>query len=468
MNIAIQMEIKARELESRGLLALVAAERGHHVLLGDVRRHLTERMQDFAPGIFHDKSLTPSIAKRHLFARLEDHGSLLTSQDEEHWLNLPDFDVPAVRRFSEETLGRAAVSFAWGDHERDALLAHYPALADRIVASGSPRVDLWSPALRPYHVAVPLPGLPEGRPFVLFSSNFSFVLEVNRFWVRLRDKRQHFRGIDDDFEFERYDAIADKMRVLRDFVRAIRHLATSRPEILVVVRPHPLDVDGAWADLLGKTPNVLITRERSLNAWIRRASAVVHNGCTSGWESAVAQTPVIAFHPEGIFAELPVNSLGRRASTVEELDDQLDLVLAGTERAAAEGGDDRGADALLHRRLAIDPHRLAADHIVDRWEALPAPAGPPTDVDRVLRGRRILAARRRAGALKRSITGPLTRFRQDDEAPSGSAFITAHKFPPITPDEVRSVVEGLSYALNRFEGVEARVIAPDLVALARR
>jgi surface carbohydrate biosynthesis protein len=464
MNIMIQMEIKARELESRGLLALVAAERGHNVLLGDVRRYLTARMHDFAPGVFHDKSLTPSIAKRRLFARLEDHGSLLTSQDEEHWLNLLDFNVPAVRRFSDETLGRAAISFAWGNHERDALVHHYPAHTNRVVASGSPRVDLWSPALRPYHVAAPLPGLPEGQPFVLVSSNFSFVLEVNRFWVRLRDKRQHFHGIDDDYEFERYDAIANKMRVLRHFVRAIRHLATSRPDVLVVVRPHPLDVDGAWEDLIGTTPNVLITRERSLNAWLRRASAVIHNGCTAGWESVVAGTPAIAFHPDGIFAELPVNSLDRRASTMAELDQQLDLVLNGAERSSAAVG----ADALLHRRLTIDPHRLAADHIVDRWDALPAPEGLPTDVDRVLRGRRILEARRRAGTVKHSITGSLARLRDDDGTLAAPAFITAHKFPPITRDEVRRVVDGLSRALNRFAAVQARVVAPDLVALARR
>jgi len=464
MNIVIQMEIKARELESRGLLALVAAERGHHVVLGDVRRYLTARMHDFSPGVFHDKSLTPSNAKRTLFARLEEHGSLLTSQDEEHWLNLPNFDVPAVRRFSAETLGRASASFAWGDHERDALVDRYPEHRDRIVASGSPRVDLWSPALRPYHVSEPLPGVPDGRPFILFASNFGLVLEVNRFWVRIRDKRQHFHGTDDVYEFERYDAIADKMRVLRDFVRAIRHLATSRPDMLVVVRPHPLDVDGAWDDLIGAIPNVLISRERSLNAWIRRATAVVHNGCTTGWESAVAQTPTIAFHPEGIFAELPVNGLGRRAATLDALDEQLDFILSGDGRPDAT--DD--ADVLLHRRLAIDPQRLAADHIVDHWDELPAPRARPNDIDRILRGRRLLEARQRAGTVKRSLVGPLARLRGDRGAPSGPAFITAHKFPPITRDEVRSVVDGLSRVLHRFDAVQAEVVAPDLVVFARR
>lgn len=463
MNVMIQMEIKARELEARGLLALVAAERGHEVLLGDVRPYLTSRMQDFPPGLFHDKSLTPSRSKRALFERLEGHGSLLTSQDEEHWLNLADFDVPAVRRFSDETLGRAACAFAWGEYERSALVAHYPEHADRVLATGSPRVDLWRPELRPFHVEAPLPGVTDGRPFVLFASNFGLVLEVNRFWVRIRDKRQHFVGQDDDYEFERYDAIADKMRVLKDFVRTIRHLSATRPELLIVVRPHPLDVDGAWEDLLGPLPNLLISRQRSLNAWIRRATAVVQNGCTTGWEASVAETPLIAFHPGGVFADSPVNGLGRRASTIEEFDEQLSAILEESGGRPVRAPD---AEELLRRRLAIDADRLAADRIVDVWEELPAPDAPPMDIGRIVRGRRILKARRAAGALKRLVLDPTTALGRAD-GPRQPAFLTAHKFPPFTQQEVDAVTGGLTRTLGRFEHITARVVAPDLIRLSR-
>ena len=463
MNVTIQMEIKTREFEARGLLALIAAERGHDVLLGDVRPYLTDRLDDFAPGLFHDKSLTPSATKRRLFARLEDHGTLLTSQDEEHWLNLPDFDVPAVRRFSSETLDRAARAFAWGEHERAALAAHYPEHADRVVATGSPRVDLWRPAMRDYHTEEPLPGVPDGQPFVLFASNFGTLLEVNRFWVRLRDKRQHFVGPDDPYEFERYDTMAGKMRVLKDLVRAVRRVASAHPDLLVVVRPHPLDVDGAWEDLIGPVPNVLISRERTLNAWIRRATAVVQNGCTTGWEAAVSDVPLIALHPDGVFADSPVNGLGRRASTLEEFDTQLDAILAGTPQRPEE---QEAARALLGRRLTIDPDGLAADRIVDAWEALPATPAPRMDVDRILRGRRLLRARRRAGALKRLALDPAAAVGRRGDGPP--PFLTAHKFPPITQAETDRMVGGLARALRRFDGVTAKVVAPDLVLFSRR
>ena len=470
MNVLIQMEIKARELEARSLLALVAAERGHRVLLGDVRRALIDRPGDFPASIVHDKSLTPSPSKLAFFRLLAEHGSTLTSQDEEHWLNLPSFDVPAVRRFSSESLALAGRSFAWGDHERDALVARYPEHETRIVTTGSPRVDLWRPELRDYHTSVPLPDLPEGRPFVLFSSNFSFVLDVNPFWVRIRDKRRHYRGLDDEFEFDRYDAAADKQRVLRDFVRAVRHLATTRPDLLVVVRPHPIEAEGAWEDLIGPVPNVLITRRGSLNAWIRQATVVVQNGCTSGYESAVSGTPLISFHPRDILAEYPVNLLGLRASTIEELDTQLDRVLSSaSERPSFR---EPAAEELLRRRLAAVTGRLSSDLVVDEWESLPGRDAPALDVARIVRGRRLTALRRRAGATRQAARHTVARVtdrsRRGTTEPRPRAFQTAHKFPPMTAAEVHRVTDGLRRVLGRFERVEVRLVAPDLVLLQRR
>ena len=64
MNIYIPIEIKAREIEGRTLLALVAAERGHVVVLGGKEDTLgLARNGLLKPGIVHDQSLHPSPEK---------------------------------------------------------------------------------------------------------------------------------------------------------------------------------------------------------------------------------------------------------------------------------------------------------------------------------------------------------------------------------------------------------------------
>ena len=57
--------------------------------------------------------------------------------------------------------------------------------------------------------------------------------------------------------------------------------------------------------------------------------------------------------------------------------------------------------------------------------------------------------------------------------PSGAAaaptpFRIAHKFPPITAEEVTRVTSGLRRSLDRFEDVTARLVAPDLVLFEQR
>lgn len=302
---------------------------------------------------------------------------------------------------------------------------------------------------------------------MLFSSNVSFVPDVGPFWVRVRDKRRHYVGLGDGIEFDRYDAAADKQRVLRDFVRAVRHLATTPPELRVVVRPHPIEAEGAWEDLIGTVPNVLVTRERTLNAWIRGATAVVQNGCNGGYEATVSDVPLISFQPRGMLADYPVNLLGLRASSIEELDAQLDRVLAEPERWHAHR--DPGADALLQRRLSIAEGRLAAERIVDEWDALDVADAAPLDIGRIMHGHRRTGLRRRAGGAKHALTTTLRgRGAYGGRGPAIRAFQSDHTFPPLTEAEVQQVVGGLRGVLGRFGGVQARVIAPDLVLFESR
>ena len=61
MNIYIKVEVKRRELESRLLLAMAAAERGHQVLLGASNLTLDlVRQKKLKPGIILEKSIVPS------------------------------------------------------------------------------------------------------------------------------------------------------------------------------------------------------------------------------------------------------------------------------------------------------------------------------------------------------------------------------------------------------------------------
>lgn len=483
MNLYLQLEIAARELEGRSLLALAAAERGHHVLLGDLRRYLEHGLDAFPPGIFHDKSLTPSARKLRLHGRLVERGFVVTSQDEEHWLNLERYDVPARKRFSSAALANAARSFAWGPHEHDALTSAYPEHAERIVTVGSPRIDLWRPEFAAAHATVDLVGTGGRDGFVLFASNFASALEVTRFWARMRDKRQHHVGPEDPYEFDRYDLVADRYRVLGHFVRAIRRVALAHPDRLIVVRPHPVEARGAFSDLVGPLPNVLVTRRGALTPWVRRAAVLVQSDSTSAYEAAVIGTPVVSLTPGGTLADSVANRLGRRADDAEGVLVLVDEALAASTDPARRTAwlPSEGRD-LIGRRIAALDGVLATDRIVADWDAL-APVAPPLRTGPILAARRRIRARHRLGTLRRRLgAGPMaeragprgdadaagTSVAQRESERSDDPFVRAHKFPPLQAGEVASLVDGLRSALGRFRDVDVRVVGDDLIAFTPR
>ena len=79
MNIYLHVEISARELDSKLLLATLAASRGHQVIVSDlvgIQKGINSGL--LAPGIFHTKSLTPGPVKISNHKAMIKKGNLVT------------------------------------------------------------------------------------------------------------------------------------------------------------------------------------------------------------------------------------------------------------------------------------------------------------------------------------------------------------------------------------------------------
>jgi surface carbohydrate biosynthesis protein len=452
------MEIVSRELEGRLLLGLIAAERGHDVLLGELDRLLSHRHW-LPPGLFHDTTLTPAPYRLTHHAGLEQAGFLITSQDEEHGLTETDLDGFVAKRYATATLARAHAAFAWGPTDGDAVLRAHPEAAERIHITGSPRADLWRPDMDGFYRDLPLPGVAEGREFVLIATNLA-PAATNRFWVQMRDLRPvAFDGAEDPAEFTIYERAGREHVQAGRLVRAIRRLAARRPELLIVVRPHPMEADGAWDDLLGPIDNVLVTREEGIGRWIRRASALVHVRSTSAYEAAVAGVPVIGFRADGDPTEQAVDRIGMQAHDEDELVTLIERALTPTERDAWE----RASAPVIERLLAATDGPLAAERIVDVWDTLATGS-----TSRSFRPRSSLALATAHHAIGAARVRTRDRSRAGGPTvPKGGRFETAHKFPPLTTGIVRPIVDAHRRALGRFADVDVRIIGPRLLHLRR-
>ena len=118
MNIYLHLEISVRELDSKLLLATLAATKGHQVIVSDLEGILKGINSGvLMPGIFHTKSITPTSNKiaRHEF--LLSKGFKITSIDEEAGLDIDGYEEFSKSRYSDKTMEQASAVFAWGEED---------------------------------------------------------------------------------------------------------------------------------------------------------------------------------------------------------------------------------------------------------------------------------------------------------------------------------------------------------------
>ena len=443
------MEVKARELEGRGLLALVAAERGHTVVFGGKEDTSSLARRGVLPsGIVHLKSITPSTAVISSLDDLSEKGHLITVQDEEHGLLDESYSRFARSRFSEETVSRASLILTWGAHDTRSLCNEYGDYCDRVVSTGSPRVDFWRREFQSYYLDDEPPTKGRLEPYVMVVSNFGVPLNENRFWniiANVRDSGDYDR--DPQSEYMTYDRVAYLYRLLGQFVLMIRALAVSSPDVTILVRPHPVESVDGWAKLIGEHANVVVAREGTISGWIRRAALVVHNGCTSGLEAAACGVPRIAYRPIPSEYERDIpNRVSYQAFCLDELQDMVGCILSGDKVPGSEAVDSLAREVLEHRFANLSGE-LAADRIVKEWEAIAAPSeAEHISVDRLL-----------SEALQRRLKARVARARRSvlsrRSKPQNPGFLTAHKFPGLDEGEMRVLHERLKRALARFDNV---------------
>lgn len=461
MNIYLPIEVKVRELEGKMLLALIAAERGHTVIIGEKKDTLhLAKSGHLPPGIVHDKSLTPGDYKIKDFIMLKDHGHLITAQDEESGLLDESFDHFAKRRFSEETVSRVDKIFAWGKHDAESLKKIYPEYSEKVVTTGSPRVDFWRKEFDAFY-RKDQNGL---KPDVLIASNFGYPIDENPFWNRIaRLRKAGYFERDPAMERYMYENSAYQYRLLYCFVEMIRALSKSFPGIQILVRPHPVESIDTWHKLVGEIPNVTIQREGTISGWIRNASVLIHNGCTSALEASVSGMPRIAYRPipHELEREIP-NNTSVHAFSYDELKKMVADIL---ENGKTEGTDEaeKLTAEILSSRFSSLTGKLATEKIVNEWIALGESAGlnHSTMTDLIeIKSKRIKELKNEN--FKRNLKRKAVDIRNfilrqsRPENKNSNLLKTGHKFPYLNDDEVDKIVSDLQSSINRFHDLTIR------------
>ena len=369
MNIYIHLENILRELDSKLLLATIAASKGHEVIISDIESiDKGIRRGVLAPGIFHTKSLTPSIHKISRHKEIIKKGNLVTSIDEENGLIKYGYEQFVNDRYSEETIKDASSIFGWGLEDTETLKKIHNKYSTKIHKTGSPRVDLWRSTFLEYW------GKPKGmpqKPFLLVVSNMSYANYIIPFKNIIKTHR-----VNELYKFkpnmfkESFGKVSEQYRTIAAFIEAIQHLSKNNKGYDIVLRPHQNEDVDSWKIYLEGLKNVKVIREGSITGWINNAFAVMHNGCTSAIESVISKKPILTYIPykQEFSHEVP-NDLGYRIENKNDLLSKVNYIFDSLNSKKKNLSEENLPDQII-KKIYIDEKELASEKIVHNWESL--------------------------------------------------------------------------------------------------
>lgn len=369
MNIYINVEISVRELDSKLLLAVIAAARGHQVIVSDnsgIDRGFRSKL--LAPGVFHTKCISPLQSKINFHEALIQNGFFITSIDEEAGLDMIDYTKFSKTRYSERTVEQSSAIFAWGTDDMESLKKSYPKHKSKIHKTGSPRIDLLNPIFLKYWK---FPKTTPKIPYLLVSSNMGRANNIKPFFEIIRENRNMgYYKYDEKLFKEIFYWAAEDYQKTYSFIEAIKYLAANNSGFDIVFRPHPTENISSWKCYLEGLPNVHVIHEGSITPWILNSFALLHCGCTTAMEAIVAKKPVVSYVPFKInFASTLTNNLGYHVETLEKLSITINEIFYKT-KSMDQNDLLKSSSELFSKKIYLDKNELAAEKIVKLWESL--------------------------------------------------------------------------------------------------
>jgi surface carbohydrate biosynthesis protein len=370
MNIYLHVEVLARELNNKLLLATLAASRGHQVIFSELEFIEKGLIRGWLPpGIFYTKSLTPGQIKIDRHQALIDSGSKITSIDEESGLDSYGYKVFAKKRYSEKTIDQSSAVFTWGDEDFDILRKNFKKYSNKIHKTGSPRIDLCKPSMSKYWNKPK--NIPE-KPYLLVASNMA-ICDSRPFSEMV--KSQRVGGYyDRDQELLRKQLIRKSSDYYKAmvFIEAIKYLSKNNNGYDIVFRPHPTEKVEYWNTLLHGIPNLHINNNDSINEWINCSLAVMHHGCTTGIETFISHKPLITYIPpelkDHVLHNNPPNELGYHIKSKEDLLKTINSLNSNFNRA--DFNRNLKSSPKIFKKIHIDDKELAAEKIIKVWESI--------------------------------------------------------------------------------------------------
>jgi len=451
VTLLMPVENQVRELDSKLLLACMAARRGFSSVIGP-RREMHIQITTFPRSIYLAKSIP--VQRNIIFRIMRKVGHKIVAWDEEALVH-PQAETYYRRRVCPQGIKYVSHLFAWGKDNAE-LWRQYPELprGTPIHITGNPRGDLLRHEMRDIYQGDVKHLSSIYGDFILVNTNFN---HVNAFSPNLNlfrppkkpGQEPEFGRAAKGMSREYAEGLRDhKQTIFENFQKLIPVLEKAFPRSVIIVRPHPTENQEIYKNIGAHCKRVRVTNEGNVVPWILASQAVIHNGCTTGVEAYLLGVPALSYRPtvndhyDLGFYRLP-NLLSYQCFDLGELQSTLKDILDG--RLGPPDGDER--DNLINQYLAALKGPLACERMVDVLEKIAqgsSELSKPPLRDR-LAGWSMSAVRTLIKRSKERIPGSHNRPE-----------FQRHRYPAVSLEEIRARLLRFQQALGNSREIKVK------------
>ncbi len=348
------VEVIHRELDFRVVSAVRFVQPGRRIYLGQ-HSEMMWRVNTVRGGLFVGRAFNPGFPHVDMtdYHTLRERGFAYVHLDEEGAVLAggPDrWKQELHRRLDPTKLSPVDTVVTWGDFQRDVYSYAPASQRAHLATTGHPRFDLYKQAYRDYYQADADALRARFGDFVLINTN----LAVANNGIGPSHIFRAPAGYHPEDPAKRLDYIdywKYSMQALIAMIRLITRLTIEYPNTRFVIRPHPSENQGLYEAIFKDVKNATVAFEGSVSAWLIACRALVHDGCTTGIEAALADVPIVRYqtYADPRFEQFLPNSFG--ASCLTE-DDAIAAVGRALEQTTRVPTDFSGLDPQVTNLMA--------------------------------------------------------------------------------------------------------------------
>jgi surface carbohydrate biosynthesis protein len=410
-KVVIPVEIKYRELSAKLFLAAVLAGRGYDVYLGNKIQHTA--LDKIDPDVYFETGARQHES-RFRYLRRKGISTLVLETEGQAFSGADQF----AKNVDEETLEYTDCYCAWGSISKNVVEKISP--ETRVELTGNPRFDLIQKPHRNIYYERAGQLNETYDDYILFNGNYSNVNGEEPI-----KKLESYSIGDHPIMDELKENLKMQAKIFGRFLTLIAETAEEFPDRSVVIRPHPGEDPTFYENSLYAHDNVYIDKRFEARPWIVGAEAIIHNSCTTGATSALLNTPVISYVPNGWEISETPNIISERCTTATEVFETVRYYL----NSGDEFTLDTDAKAVVRSHIDNIDY-LSAERIADVVDSVTAEKDrkDSLDIDRKL-------------ALRRAIVRTIGSRRFEELWVKRLRGESRHKFEYTSTAEVESIVE---------------------------